>query len=529
MKKKKPTCPPKTAVAYARYSSAGQKDVSIDQQLADIRAFAEREGYTIVHEYADHAKSGFKRTSARIQFQSMLTAAGSGGFDTIIAWKVDRFGRNRRESAIYKGQLSDLGVSVIYAADPIPFGAAGVLTEGMLESIAEWYSRNLAENVSRGMNDNAKKCLSNGIKILGYRRGPDNRYEIDPDGAAVVRSIFEQYISGASAATIARILNDQNVKPARGKDFKPQTVLYTLDNEAYIGVYSWGEHRIPGGMPRIISDDDWRKAKEMKKKTGRHIEKSPVEFLLTGKVFCGHCGRPMVGDSGTSRTGQPYYYYSCTGKKSRGGYAKSCDKKSIRKEILEDKVIDFIYGHCLTGPEMEKIADAIIEAQKEYDKSSPLASMEKELKETEKKIDNINNAIADGIWNSSTSVKLKSLEDAAESLRRSISEIQFSRAQMLDRDLILKFLGKMAKYKRDDPERRRQLIQTFINAVFVYDDHLKIVINAVEGNGQLTLSDVESPDPAEDPGSSPGSDNDKLSPLNMSHPNRRTVAFSIPL
>ena len=72
---KMPSCPPRTAVAYARYSSAGQRDVSIDQQLADIRAFAKREGYTIVHEYADHARSGFKNTTARTAFQAMITAA----------------------------------------------------------------------------------------------------------------------------------------------------------------------------------------------------------------------------------------------------------------------------------------------------------------------------------------------------------------------------------------------------------------------------------------------------------------------
>ena len=112
-----PTCAPRTAVAYARYSSAGQRDVSIEQQLADIRAFAQREGYTIVHEYADHARSGFKDVSARTQFQSMISAAETGSYDTIIAWKVDRFGRNREDSAIYKGKLRRYGVRVLYAMD----------------------------------------------------------------------------------------------------------------------------------------------------------------------------------------------------------------------------------------------------------------------------------------------------------------------------------------------------------------------------------------------------------------------------
>ena len=69
-------------------------------------------------------------------------------FDTVIAWKVDRFGRDRRESATFKGQLADQGVSVVYAMEPIPDGAAGALTEGMLEAIAEWYSRNLSENIT---------------------------------------------------------------------------------------------------------------------------------------------------------------------------------------------------------------------------------------------------------------------------------------------------------------------------------------------------------------------------------------------
>ena len=135
-KKKLTTCAPKTAVAYARYSSAHQRDVSIEQQLKDIRAYAEREGYTIIHEYADHAKSGFKNSERRAAFHAMLRAAASGMFDTVIAWKVDRFGRDRRESATFKGQLADQGVSVVYAMEPIPDGAAGALTEGMLEAIA---------------------------------------------------------------------------------------------------------------------------------------------------------------------------------------------------------------------------------------------------------------------------------------------------------------------------------------------------------------------------------------------------------
>ena len=517
-KTKKATCSPKTAVAYARYSSAGQRDVSIDQQLADIRAYAEREGYTIVHEYADRAKSGFKNSSARVEFQAMLSSAPLGGFDTIIAWKVDRFGRNRRESAIFKGQLADHGVRVIYAMEPIPTGPAGVLTEGMLESIAEWYSRNLAENVSRGMRDNARRGLSNGYRILGYKRGPDGHYIIDPDNASVVRRIFERYNQGYSAAAIAKELDAAGLRTAFGARFSPVHILRIITDERYTGVYIWSDIRVPGAMPPIIDSDTFERAQEMRQKTGRHIEKSPADFILTGKVFCGLCGRPMVGDSGTSKTGAAHYYYSCTGHKSRAGASRTCDKKSVRKDDLENQVINFVYDRCLSGPEREKITDAVITAQKEYDKASPRAAMEAELKETEKKISNLNDAIEQGIWNSSTSIRLKSLEDSAETLRRSLAEMDFSRSQLLNRDRILFFLDKMAKYDRDNPDRRKQLIHTFINSVFVYDDKLKIVINAVEGNTTLTLPDIPE-----------SSGNDTNGVLIVTHPNLRIIIYTIPL
>ena len=183
--------PLKRAVSYSRYSSAQQRDVSIEQQQRDIRAFAEREGYTIIHEYADHAKSGFHNIENRTEFMSMIQASATGAFDTVIAWKVDRFGRNRRESAIYKGQLADNGVSVVYAMEPIPDGAAGVLTEGMLEALAEWYSRTISENTKRGLHDNAIKGLYNGHLAYGYDRTPDNRFSVNEAEAAIVRRIFE--------------------------------------------------------------------------------------------------------------------------------------------------------------------------------------------------------------------------------------------------------------------------------------------------------------------------------------------------
>ena len=481
-----PTCARKTAVAYARYSSAGQRDVSIEQQLADIRAFAKREGYTLIHEYADHAKSGFKHSSARTAFQSMMAAAESGSFDTLLCWKVDRFGRNREESALFKGRLRRFGVKVLYAMEPIPEGSAGVLLEGMLEATAEWYSRQLSENVTRGMVDNAQRCLYNGTRILGYRRGPDGRYALDPEEAAVIRHVFDLYSSGFSAARICRQLNDQGVKTSRGKPFVPESLLRMISNERYTGVYIWGDIRVPGGMPAIIDRAVYEEAQRMKKKTARHVEQGAIDYLLTGKAFCGHCGAAMIGDSGTSKDGTRHHYYTCQARKAR----KGCRKKSLPKNYLESKVIDFVLDVVLSDAQIEQTVSAILDLQAEELKSSPLSAMESEKAEVEKQIENINNAIAAGIWSSSTVSKLKELEATADNLRISIDTLKFSQSQLMDHDSIVFFLHQLTNGDRNDPLLRRHIVETFINSVYVFDDHLDLVINNRKGNQRFPLVDL---------------------------------------
>ena len=508
-----PACAPRTAVAYARYSSAGQRDVSIEQQLTDIRAFAKREGYTLIHEYADHARSGYKRTNARTAFQSMMAAAESGTFDTILCWKVDRFGRNREESALFKGRLRRHGVKVLYAMEPIPDGSAGVLLEGMLEATAEWYSRQLSENVLRGMSDNARRCMFNGCRIYGYTVGPDGRYAIQPEEAAVIREIFSLYISGYSSAMIARELNARGLITPRGKPFCGQGVLRMIGNERYTGVYFWGDVRVPGGMPVIISPAEFEEAQRMKKKTARHVEQGAVDYFLTGKAFCGLCGSAMVGDSGTSSAGARHRYYTCYHRK----HDKACSKRSVPKDALEDAVVSFVLDHVLSDAEIGRIADTVLSLQADEMKSSPLAAMEAEYSATLKKIDNMNNAIAAGIWNASTSAKLKELEDAAETLRVSVESLRYSQSQLLDRDRVLFFLHRFTTGDRNDPLLRRHIIETFINAVYVFDDHLKIVINNVEGNSRIPLSDLP-PD---------CSDNDASAPPNVSRPNFRITVYRI--
>ena len=477
-KKKLTTCPPKTAVAYARYSSANQRDVSIDQQLQDIRAFADREGYTIIHEYADRAKSGYKNVNRRSEFQAMLRAASSGAFDTVLAWKVDRFGRNRRESAMYKGQLSDQGVSVVYAMEPIPDGAAGVLTEGMLEAIAEWYSKNLSENVKRGLYDNARKCNANGNKVFGYSIDKDGHYVIDEAEAALVRRIFTLYAEGNSVHTIEKTLAAEGVKTPRGANYSKATLTYMLANESYDGVYHYCGVRIPGGMPAIIVHSQFEYCQDLRKRTKRHLEKSQVTYYLSGKCHCGWCNATMIGNYSQSspRSQKRHYYYTCTNRKR----FSTCNMPNAKKDVLEGKVFDFLFNNLLKGKLLDQFADAIVQALDAYHGESVIPAMEKELNSINKKIKNINMAIADGIWTKATGELLDELTNRADELEKMISSKKLTENRRISRDRILFYLGKIADGKRDDPDYLFTIATTFINSVSYYKDYARIVINAAD-------------------------------------------------
>ena len=479
VKKQLTTCQPKTAVAYARYSSAQQRDVSIEQQLKDIREFAAREGYTIIYEYADHARSGFKNSERREEFQAMLRAASSGTFDTVIAWKVDRFGRNRRESAIYKGQLADNGVSVIYAMEPIPDGAAGVLTEGMLEALAEWYSRTIGENTRRGLYDNASKCMYTGHRSYGYQRSEDNHLEVNEAEAAVVRKIFTLYSQGYSFASITRILGEDGVLAQCGKPFQKSTILYILKNEMYIGVYHFGDIRIPGGVPPIIDQDLWDMCQEQRKKTFRHAEKAPDIYYLSGKATCGTCGAPIYANYGSGRS-KRYQYYVCSNMKH-----KKCDTHYMHKEAIEDPIFDYLFAQVLNGPLLDRFIKEVSDTLAASHDTSPKRKLEKEYNDITRRIGNINNAISEGIWTPSTKQMLEDLTGRAEELRKKIAYHHMTEEKSVSKKRIAFYLHKIAEGKRDDPEFLKALVTTLINSVTIYDHWLRVVVNAAENVGKI--------------------------------------------
>ena len=173
------------AVIYARYSSDNQREESIEGQLRECREYAERNGMNVVATYIDRALSA--KTDDRPQFQQMIRDSNTHKFEVVLVWKLDRFSRNRYDSANYKRKLAQNHVRVVSATEPISNTPEGIMLESLLEGMAEYYSAELSEKVSRGHKENALKAKFNGGTIpLGYRIDENQHYQIDPATAPLV-------------------------------------------------------------------------------------------------------------------------------------------------------------------------------------------------------------------------------------------------------------------------------------------------------------------------------------------------------
>lgn len=474
------------AVIYARYSSSGQREESIEGQLRDCYEFARKNGLNVIGEYTDRALTG--KTDKRPDFQRMLRDSERGHFEVVILWKMDRFARNRYDSAMYKYRLKKNGVRIFYAKETIPEGPEGIILESVMEGYAEYYSENLSQNVKRGNYDSALELKTLGRTLLGLKTGPDGRYEIEPTGAALVRRIFEEYAAGERAKDIYTRLNEEGHRTSRGGKFNKNSLRRILENEKYIGVYEYEDIRVENGIPAIIEKPLFEKVQTMIKKNHDSPGRGKAQnFLLTTKLFCGMCGAAMVGDGGTGRSGKAYAYYSCnTRKKTRG-----CNKESVRKQWIEDLVVGELVKLIHSDGFIEEVADKVMEYQKREKDRTALNALEARQKENEKAINNMMAAIEAGIITPSTKSRLMELEGERANIEKGIARELLSEPQ-IERDQILFFLERFRNGDLDDEEYRIMLVDTFLNSVYLYDDDkLVLVLNYSGERCKVTLSLVE--------------------------------------
>lgn len=412
-------------------------------------------------------------------------------------YTLDRFARNRYDSAIYKAKLKKNGVRVYYAKQPMPDTPEGIILESVLEGYAEYYSENLARNIKRGIRENALQGLATGGAnlLLGYTVGEDRKYAIDPTGAKIVQEIFQLYADGMSATQIIAYCNERGYKTARGNAFNKNSLRTILRNEKYIGTYKLMDIVIPDGMPAIIEKPLFEKVQAMLKHNGKARAKAKAHenYLLTTKLFCGHCGSPMVGESGTSKTGQVHYYYKCT--KAKREHA--CKKKSERKDWIEKLVVRYTVQNVLTDENIALIAKRAMEIiEKESADTTYLDGLNAELKDVQKKIKNLVSAIEQGIITSATKDRLDELEQEKSDIEGRIAREEMKKP-LLNENRIRYWLTSFKSGNVDDEDYQRRVIDTLVNSVYVYDDEdggKRIVLTLnLSGNNTATLtsSDIE--------------------------------------
>ena len=272
-------------------------------------------------------------------------------FEVIIVWKLDRFARNRYDSATYKARLKKNSVKVVSATETISQNAEGILLESVLEGMAEYYSVDLAEKVTRGLTENALKCKFNGGTVpIGYTINKDQFFEIDPIKAPYVVQAFESYANGKTIKEIVDMLNAKGLATSRGTKITINIVADMLKNRRYIGEYRFREILHKDGIPRIVPQELFEKVQTEREKnkraTARH--KAEDDYLLTTKLFCGKCGRYMTGESGTGRSGAVHRYYKCNGVK----YKHACDKKTVNPQ--RGKRFDYRMLNCTIKGEQKR-------------------------------------------------------------------------------------------------------------------------------------------------------------------------------
>jgi DNA invertase Pin-like site-specific DNA recombinase len=451
----------KTAVIYARYSCSKQREVSIDDQFKACFAYCEREGITVVGTYHDAAMSG--TNDHRPDFQRMIKNAPES--DYIVVYMMERFSRDKYDAPIYKQQLERKGVRVISALEYIPDTPEGILIEKLLEGQAAYYSLDMSRKISRGLNSNAAKCMSNGYKYFGYDTDPQTRrYIINEEEAAAVREVFAMLSHGHARREAVELLNNRGFRTSKGNPINLSFINRMLKNEAYIGVYSYNGTSIPDGMPKIVDEATFRAASSTPAGRKKNMDNF-AEFPLTGKLICALCGQPMHGTSGTGRHGGKYTYYCCNTK-------DGCGRKPIPQSKLENALMEAVL-EVADNPEVaRRIAEAVVKLyQEEGSSKAALDACQARLKSNTDAIHNIEKAAEAGIVTAGLKERLDQLQEDRIRIECELSTLKANTNDVTVEE-VTEFL--LHGFAADDKD---MLLDGYINQVFLFDGYAVATLN----------------------------------------------------
>ena len=491
------------AVAYARFSSDLQREESIEAQVRAIKAFAEQNGYTLLKTYVDRGISG--TTDNRPQFQNMIDDAKSGRFEAIIVHKLDRFARNRADSAIYRKELEKHGVRLISVLENFDDSPEAVILQSVIEGYNEYYSKNLRREVMKGLKENALSCRhTGGTPCLGYDVDRSSmRLVINDYEAGAVRLIFKMYLANEGYTAIINELNRKGYRTKRGLPFGKNSLYEILRNEKYSGVYTYNKSssknaeghfnrhkskedadiiRIDGGVPAIISKEDFERAQIKMAERKRRIAsfKAKQEYLLSGKIVCGECGCSYAGNSRKpNATHSLYISYRCT---KKNGKIK-CKNPEIKRDELEGIVLSMLADKVFDEGILPDILDKYNKYVQEQhsDSNNLIRSLESKLEAVDKGINNIVNVVIE-TGSSALSSKLRELENEKMELESALNDAKSKLASVNIDAKSLKIAFNRAKQMLKDRSlsNRRALIERYVNSVTIYKEKIVIEFNVFD-------------------------------------------------
>ncbi len=479
------------AALYARVSSDRQDvDNSVAAQLRALRAYASKNGYMVFREYVDEAESG--RVADRPEFRKMLDEAAKpkAPFKEILFWKFSRFTRKREHAVAFKSMLRRKGIRVVSITEQAEDTATGRLLEGIIESVDEFYSENLAQEVTRGMREAASRgfWMSSGAPF-GYSRvmiqdGSKKRprLEPDPDSSQIVRRIFDMSEAGKSTLDIARTLNDEGIASPRGNPWGKTTLHAILINETYTGTLIWGMNakdgadpvRVDDAFPAIVSKAQFnRVAKLMRSRAPKVVNPRRVAspFLLSGLVKCKSCRRALTGQY--AKSGKFPYYVCQTLMKQGSG---SCDTPRLNARRFEKLVVDKIRSNVLTEG---NVRDLVKTVDEKMDKVA--AGQHKRLEEIDTELEDVKRHLSriwhfigetDNIDMADAGNHIRELRDRQELLE---DEASAARAILTQRRSVLDDVDTVEAYakemrdflKHSELTERKAFIQSFVKEIVV--------------------------------------------------------------
>lgn len=495
------------AAVYARYSSDNQREESIEAQIRAITDFAMQNGYYITKTYVDEALSA--KTDNRPQFIKMITDAKMNMFDVVICHKLDRFARNRYDSAFYKKALKDNGVRLISVLENFDNTPESIILESVLEGMAEYYSANLAREVMKGLKENALQCRHTGGKPpFGYNV-VNKEYVINDREAMAVRKIFEMTIAGQSYLSVRKWLKENNFKTKYNSDFSSRSINEILKNEKYIGVYVYNKKqrviengvkknishsnddiiRIENGVPSIVDKAIFINANEMLKgrnQRGVGVTRAKETYLLSGKLFCGECSGYMNGARFRGGSNKHLYViYECSNRRQK---KNNCIKKMVNRDSIENKVIDILETEMFSDKSINEKLDELEKRILGLKNTIPddIKQFEAELCGINRQIDNMVSAIANGMFHPSMKAKMDELENQKELLTNRIDEAkrEFDAISIPDRKRILSAIEPYKNLHEKSSETKRAVIEAFVIKATIYDDgNLQVEIDLSKLHG----------------------------------------------